>query len=106
LGHAFSGIDEAGYRAAPAAYCEHTDLFALAGIPGHAPLESTVWCHKQRIALEQTHTSGHADPATLVRLAKALNATMVIPIHTEAPGFMQTLIPNVRILRDGDWLTL
>jgi ribonuclease J len=71
---------------------------------GNSRLEG--WCREQEIAFEIVHTSGHADPRTLARLAQALNARMVVPIHTDAPLVMKTLIPNVRTVRDGDWLTI
>ncbi|MFZ5681309.1 MAG: MBL fold metallo-hydrolase [Bradyrhizobiaceae bacterium] len=64
------------------------------------------WCQKQAVALEIAHTSGHAEPDSLARLAEALNPRMVVPIHTEAPQVMGSLIPNVRALRDGDWLDI
>jgi len=64
------------------------------------------WCQKRAILLKMAHTSGHADPSSLVRLAKALNPRVVIPIHTEAPRVMESLVGNVRILHDGDWLTV
>ena len=70
----------------------------------HSRLES--WCNKRAILLATTHTSGHADPRSLVRLAKALDARMVVPIHTEAPLVMENLVRNVHILHDGDWLTV
>jgi ribonuclease J len=64
------------------------------------------WCREHEIRLEVAHTSGHADPHTLVRIANALKAKMVVPIHTQAPLVMQQLIPNVRLLRDTEWLEL
>jgi len=66
----------------------------------------TAWCQRHGIAVELAHTSGHADAATLARLAKAINATAVVPVHTEAPLSMSSLIPNVRILHDGNWLAI
>jgi ribonuclease J len=48
------------------------------------------WCQRHGIAVELAHTSGHADAATLLRLAKAINATAVVPIHTEAPLSMSS----------------
>jgi ribonuclease J len=66
----------------------------------------TSWCQKRAILLKTAHTSGHADPDGLVRLAKALSPRMVIPVHTVSPRIMESLIPNVHILHDGDWLTV
>jgi ribonuclease J len=70
----------------------------------HSRLAS--WRQKRAILLKIAHTSGHADPSSLARLAQALNPRMVIPIHTEAPRIMESLVLNVHILHDGDWLTV
>ncbi|MEO5322979.1 DNA methyltransferase [Mesorhizobium sp. CC13] len=43
------------------------------------------WCADNGIPLSQCHTSGHADPHTLSRLARSLNARHVIPIHAGSP---------------------
>jgi ribonuclease J len=64
------------------------------------------WCKGRGIELIICHTSGHADPQTLVRLAKALHPCHVVPIHTSAPHMMKALIPNTLVLDDGDWLEL
>jgi ribonuclease J len=77
--------------------------------PGYLDRDSNhlaSWCRQQAIALEVAHTSGHADPNSLVRLAQALNPRMVVPIHTQAPQIMDSLVRNVRVLRDGDWLAI
>jgi ribonuclease J len=63
----------------------------------------TSWCQRRAISLEIAHTSGHADPAGLARLARALKARMVVPIHTETPQAMKALIENVRAQSDGAW---
>jgi ribonuclease J len=63
-------------------------------------------CQRHGIALKIAHTSGHADPNSLVRLAQALDPRMIIPMHTEAPRIMESLVRNVHILHDGDWLTV
>jgi ribonuclease J len=62
------------------------------------------WCQERDIELRICHASGHADPKTLIRLAKALAPRVVIPIHTAAPGKFLDLVPNVRILNNLDWL--
>ena len=77
--------------------------------PGYLKRETSTlmaWCQRHGIAVEPAHTSGHADAVTLARLARAINATAVMPVHTEAPRSMSSLIPNVRIIQDGDWLTI
>jgi len=64
------------------------------------------WCQRHGISLKIAHTSGHADPNSIVRLAHALDPRMIIPMHTEAPRIMELLVQNVHILNDGDWLTV
>jgi ribonuclease J len=61
------------------------------------------WCRARGIALTTAHTSGHADRASLIRFAQALDARMVVPIHTTAPDVMASLMRNVRPLADGEW---
>lgn len=65
-----------------------------------------LWCQSRGIKLVLAHTSGHADPRTLVRFANALKAKTVIPIHTEASDVMENLIPNVSIVPDGKWFAV
>lgn len=64
------------------------------------------WCQSRGIELKLAHTSGHADSLALVRFANALKAKTVIPIHTEASGVMENLIPNVSIVPDGKWFAI
>jgi ribonuclease J len=62
------------------------------------------WRRRHEIALKIAHTSGHADPNSLTRLAQALNPRIIVPIHTKAPHIMDSLLRNVCVLRDLDWL--
>ena len=62
------------------------------------------WCKERNIELKLFHTSGHADPETLVRFAAALKPQRVVPIHTSAAQIFEKLIPNTLILPDGKWL--
>jgi ribonuclease J len=62
------------------------------------------WCEDNHIDLEICHTSGHADPKTLVRIAEALKPRIVVPIHTEAADLMSKLIPATRLVPDGMWM--
>ncbi len=64
----------------------------------------TSWCRRYEISLEIAHTSGHADQESLIRLARAVNPRIVVPIHTEAPQVMKVMIPNVYVLGDRRWL--
>jgi ribonuclease J len=64
------------------------------------------WCAANRVPLHIYHTSGHAAPTDLVRIAAALKPRVVIPIHTEAACTMQSLIPGTALLPDGEWLSI
>ncbi len=59
------------------------------------------------VPLLHHHTSGHASPADLRRLAHAINATTIVPIHTEAPDwYAQVLGRAVTRRDDGVWWSL
>ena len=56
--------------------------------------------------LIQHHTSGHATPADLLRLVRALRPDAVVPIHTEAPdAYAATIGDLVQFHPDGTWWT-
>jgi ribonuclease J len=53
--------------------------------------------------MSQIHTSGHASISDLQRLARAINAKTVVPIHSfEAERFPE-FFENVTIKQDGVW---
>jgi ribonuclease J len=55
------------------------------------------------VPLIQHHTSGHATPADLARLVRALKPEVVVPIHTEAPDAYAAAIGDiVRPHADGN----
>jgi ribonuclease J len=56
-----------------------------------------------RIPLVLHHASGHATSADLLRLAQAINARQVVPIHTATPEAFVGLVENAQIRRDGEW---
>lgn len=59
------------------------------------------------IPLIHHHTSGHASPADLRRLAAAINATIIVPIHTEAPDrYANAFGRRVTQHADGQWWTI
>jgi len=59
------------------------------------------------VPLIQHHTSGHATPADLVRLAQALRPDAVVPIHTESPSTYATAFGEiVKAHADGTWWTV
>lgn len=55
------------------------------------------------IPLIQVHTSGHASVVDLQRLARAIKARMIVPVHTFEPGRYSEFFENVEIKRDGIW---
>lgn len=75
--------------------------------PGYLQGESG---HKTRdrfsrlgVALETVHVSGHAHVADLKRLASAIDAGRVVPIHTDSPQLFETLFERVARHQDGEW---
>lgn len=64
------------------------------------------WCSSHNLDFEILHTSGHADIQTLVRLAHAVSAKRVIPIHSFAPERLSDLIPNATPINDGEWINI
>ena len=52
------------------------------------------------------HSSGHAPPELLARLAKAVNPKILLPIHGEAWPQHQAEFENIRILENGQWLEI
>jgi len=55
------------------------------------------------VPLVEHHTSGHATVADLSRLAEAIHPRQVVPIHTDAPDQMASLVPNTTVVEDGEW---
>jgi ribonuclease J len=53
--------------------------------------------------MSQIHTSGHASIPDLQRLARAINARMVVPIHSFEAGRFPEFFDNVEIKEDGIW---
>ena len=53
-------------------------------------------------AFTTLHTSGHIFPEDAVRFIRAVGAKQVIPMHSETPERFAELLPNVRLLADGE----
>lgn len=53
--------------------------------------------------LRIAHASGHATVEDLQRLAAAIEADKVIPIHTDAPQRFASLFERVEAHPDGKW---
>jgi ribonuclease J len=52
------------------------------------------------------HSSGHAPPELLARLAKAIKPKILLPIHGEAWPRHQADFENIRIVENGQWLEI
>lgn len=63
------------------------------------------WLDDHGIALSVLHSSGHAAVQDLQRLAAAVDAKAVVPVHTRQAGRYTELFANVRMRADGEWFT-
>lgn len=61
------------------------------------------WRQSHGIEFHQIHTSGHASPADLRRLATALASKILVPIHSMVPERFTSIHPNVIRYADGEW---
>jgi ribonuclease J len=63
-------------------------------------------CDALSVPTEIIHTSGHADPIDLGRLAIAVAPKAILPIHTFHGDRFPELFPNVVRVADGEWRTV
>jgi ribonuclease J len=63
-------------------------------------------CERRGIPFESVHTSGHASPGDLKRLAAAVAPKRLIPIHTFERDQFPRLFDNVTLVDDGNWLNI
>jgi ribonuclease J len=61
-------------------------------------------CEWRNIPFEVIHTSGHASPRDLKRLAAAVAPKRLIPIHTFEWEQFPSLFENVTLVNDGEWV--
>ena len=61
------------------------------------------WLDHHKVPMSHIHTSGHASISDLQRLAKAINAKTVVPIHSFEPLQYPNYFANVAIKQDGIW---
>lgn len=61
-------------------------------------------CVSRGLPFEVIHTSGHASPGDLKRLAVAVSPKRLIPIHTFARDRFPQLFENVMLVGDGEWI--
>ena len=64
------------------------------------------WLGENGIPLSILHSSGHANVGDLQRLAAAINAQEVVPVHTRQATRYSKLFANVRERADGVWWTV
>jgi ribonuclease J len=62
-----------------------------------------IWLEDNNIPKISIHTSGHASPADLKEMVKAINPQKVVPIHTFFPDRYADLFPGVEIHADSEW---
>lgn len=61
-------------------------------------------CERRGIPFESIHTSGHASPSDLKRLAAAVAPKRLIPIHTFERLQFPNLFSKVELVDDGEWI--
>jgi ribonuclease J len=61
------------------------------------------WLRQRDIPLSVVHSSGHASVEDLQRLAAAVSARHLVPIHTSSPQRFPDLFANVVLRDDGEW---
>jgi hypothetical protein len=60
------------------------------------------WLENHQIPLTHCHTSGHAPVDDLRRLADAIAAKRLVPIHSFEPNAYKQLFQNFEIRNDGE----
>jgi ribonuclease J len=66
-------------------------------------LRLRAWLNEHDIPLHLIHSSGHATVQDLQRLATAVSARQVVPIHTQTPERFRDVFANVVQRQDGEW---
>lgn len=72
--------------------------------PGFAPVIE--WRHRLELPMDLLHTSGHASIADLQRLATAIDAKRLVPIHSFETARYGEFFPRVEHRNDGEWWPL
>lgn len=73
---------------------------------GYLSEQFRAFCREKELVIEYVHTSGHAALEDLRLFSRALNPKTLIPIHTFEGKSFPKLFKNVKILCDGETLTL
>jgi ribonuclease J len=61
------------------------------------------WLTRNGIAIKEIHTSGHASIVDLKRLAAAVDAQMLVPIHSFQTSRFSEFFDRVELKNDGAW---
>ncbi|QWG18829.1 MBL fold metallo-hydrolase [Bradyrhizobium sediminis] len=93
-------LDRAEALAGASVFWSQWDGYLGAGTPG-AALQAD--CESRGIPFEVIHTSGHASPGDLKRLAAAVAPKRLIPIHTFEREKFPSLFENVTLIDDKQW---
>lgn len=64
------------------------------------------YCEQKGLVIEQIHISGHATIEDLKAFANAIKPNTLIPIHTFEAGRYPDLFRHVKLLKDGEELTI
>ncbi|MFC7699480.1 MBL fold metallo-hydrolase [Bradyrhizobium sp. GCM10028915] len=100
-GWMMSDLDRAGALKGARVFWSQWDGYLVEGQSG-AALKAD--CERRGIPFETIHTSGHAGPTDLKRLAAAVAAKRLIPIHTFERLRFPDLFGNVELANDGEWI--
>ncbi|KRR23596.1 MBL fold metallo-hydrolase [Bradyrhizobium retamae] len=94
-------LDQANALSGAKVFWSQWDGYLRAGSPGAALMAD---CESRGIPFETIHTSGHAGPGDLRRLAAAVAPKKLIPIHTFERDKFPSLFEKVVLANDGDWV--
>ena len=64
------------------------------------------WLDKHQVPIIRCHTSGHASLPDLQKLANAISAKRLVPIHTFEPDSYKLFFDNVEKRKDGEIWTV
>jgi ribonuclease J len=73
---------------------------------GYLSEEFKNYCRRKGLVIEQVHTSGHATIEDLKIFANAIKPKKLVPMHTFYPDKYKDFFENVRMLKDGETLTV
>ena len=96
-------LDRANALSGASLFWSQWDGYLAQGTPG-AALRAE--CESRRIPFEVIHTSGHASPRDLKRLAAAVAPRCLVPIHTFERHRFPGLFENVKLVDDGEWIEI